>query len=252
MLPRRARPQPWLFDDPSAMNKYLPKHPLPRVVVLISGRGSNLSALLAANLPVHFAAVISNKADAGGLLAAKQSGIPTEVVSHLDFDSRETFDQALAERIESYLQAKPDSSDIREKGLVILAGFMRIFSPAFTQHFAGRMMNIHPSLLPSFTGLHTHQRALDEGVKIHGCTVHLVTAELDHGPILAQGAVPVLEGDDAQTLAARVLRQEHLLYPRVIRAWALGALCIDEDGHPHWGYAQDPMLSLPIPSLEIS
>jgi phosphoribosylglycinamide formyltransferase-1 len=222
---------------------------MPRVVVLISGRGSNLSALLEANLPVHFAAVMSNKAGAGGLLAAEQAGIPTEVINHKDFEGREAFDRFLAQRIDHYLDVSGDVSiDARKRGLVVLAGFMRIFSPHFTKHFAGRMMNIHPSLLPAFTGLHTHQRALDEGVKIHGCSVHLVTAELDHGPILAQAAVPVLINDDENTLAARVLRQEHQLYPRVVRAWAEGKLRIDENAVPHWEGPQDPNLSLQNPA----
>jgi phosphoribosylglycinamide formyltransferase-1 len=230
------------------MNTDFIQHVLPRVVVLISGRGSNLSALLSANLPVQFAAVISNKSDAGGLIAAEQAGIPTEVIHHKDFEGREGFDHFLAQRIDHYLNVSCDISvDARKRGLVILAGFMRIFSPDFTDHFAGRMMNIHPSLLPAFTGLHTHQRALDEGVKIHGCSVHLVTAELDHGPILAQAAVPVLINDDESTLAARVLRQEHQLYPRVVRAWAEGVLRIDENADPHWEYPQDPNLSLQTP-----
>jgi phosphoribosylglycinamide formyltransferase 1 len=241
---------------------------LPRVVVLISGRGSNLSALLAANLPVQFAAVISNKAEAAGLLAAEQAGIPTEVIDHRRYESREAFDLFLATRIDHYLQQTSSQNglvrnesilqdpahshaytDGRGSGLVILAGFMRIFSAALTTHFAGRMINIHPSLLPAFTGLNTHQRALDAGVKIHGCTVHLVTAELDHGPILAQAAVPVLAHDDAHSLADRVLRQEHLLYPQVIRAWAEGSLYVDKQGAPHWDYQQDHNISLRVPTL---
>lgn len=231
------------------MHSELPKLTLPRVVVLISGRGSNLSALLAANLPVYFAAVMSNKADAAGLNIASQAGILTHVIDHRDFASREAFDQALAQQIDRYLQPKIDVSDSRDRGLVILAGFMRIFSPAFTQHFVGRMINIHPSLLPSFTGLHTHQRALDEGVKIHGCSVHLVTAELDHGPILAQAAVPVLAGDDESTLAGRVLKQEHQLYPAVIKAWAEGQLKMDALGTPHWSPNQDPHHFLHNPTI---
>jgi phosphoribosylglycinamide formyltransferase 1 len=224
---------------------------MPRVVVLISGRGSNLSALLEANLPVHFAAVMSNKAGAGGLLAAEQAGIPTEVINHKDFEGREAFDRFLAQRIDHYLDVSGDVSiDARKRGLVVLAGFMRIFSAEFTARYTGRMINIHPSLLPAFTGLHTHQRALDEGVKIHGCTVHLVTAELDHGPILAQAAVPVLSEDTEASLAARVLRQEHQLYPQVVRAWAEGRLKIDEHGMPHWGYEQDPSTALRVPGVQ--
>jgi len=223
---------------------------LPRVVVLISGRGSNLAALLAAQLPIHFAAVISNKADAGGLELARQAGIPTEVIDHRAFEDRAQFDQALMQHIDHYLQASPDSTDPRDQGLVILAGFMRIFSPAFTEHYSGRMVNIHPSLLPALTGLHTHQRALDAGIKIHGCSVHVVTAELDHGPILAQAAVPVLPDDDESSLAARVLQQEHQLYPRVVRAWAEGHLKISSHGPFTWIHSQHSEHFLQNPATE--
>jgi len=233
------------------MNTDFNERSLPRVVVLISGRGSNLSALLAADLPVEIVAVISNKSDAAGLGVAAQAQIPTEVIHHQHFADRETFDRALSERIDHYLGSPDDPSiDCRAAGLVILAGFMRIFSAEFTARYTGRMINIHPSLLPAFTGLHTHQRALDEGVKIHGCTVHLVTAELDHGPILAQAAVPVLSEDTEASLAARVLRQEHQLYPQVVRAWAEGRLKIDEHGMPHWGYEQDPSTALRVPGVQ--
>ncbi len=151
------------------------------------------------------AAVISNKPDAKGLAFAKAQSLATAVVDHQQYVSRENFDAALAAAIDSYAPS-----------LVVLAGFMRILTPAFVQRYAGRLVNIHPSLLPAFPGLHTHQRALDEGCKVAGATVHQVTAELDHGPILAQAVVPVLAGDTADTLAARVLTQEHLIYPRAI------------------------------------
>lgn len=154
------------------------------------------------------AAVISNKADAKGLVFAKEHGIATEVLDHKQFDSREAFDAQLAEVIDRY-----------EPALVVLAGFMRILTSGFVQHYAGRMVNIHPSLLPAFTGLHTHQRAIEAGCKFAGCTVHEVTAELDVGPILDQAVVPVLPDDTADTLAARVLTQEHIIYARAIAAW---------------------------------
>lgn len=154
------------------------------------------------------AAVISNKADAKGLVFAKEHGIATEVLYHKQFDSREAFDAQLAEVIDRY-----------EPALVVLAGFMRILTSGFVQHYAGRMVNIHPSLLPAFTGLHTHQRAIEAGCKFAGCTVHEVTAELDVGPILDQAVVPVLPDDTADTLAARVLTQEHIIYARAIAAW---------------------------------
>lgn len=155
------------------------------------------------------AAVISNKADAKGLAFAQHQDIATEVLDHKTFASREAFDAALIALIDRY--ARPDAPV-----LLVLAGFMRILTPGFVQHYAGRLLNIHPSLLPAFPGLHTHQRAIDAGCKFAGATVHQVTAELDHGPILAQAVVPVLPGDTADTLAARVLTQEHLIYPRAI------------------------------------
>ncbi len=178
-----------------------------------------MQALVKANLPCKIAAVISNKADAAGLAFAAEHGIQTAVLSHKDFGSREAFDTAMASLIDSY---QPD--------LVVLAGFMRILSPAFVQHYEGRLLNIHPSLLPSFKGLHTHQQAIDAGVKLHGCSVHFVTAELDHGPIVAQAAVPVLDGDDEDTLAARVLTQEHQLYPQAVRWFVEDKLQILENG----------------------
>jgi len=186
------------------------------VVVLISGRGSNLGALVDAGVPV--VAVISNRADAGGVEFARARRIPTAVVAHTAYPSREAFDDALAAEIERH----------RPK-LVALAGFMRVLTPAFTTRYRGRLLNIHPSLLPAFPGLHTHARALAAGVKVHGCTVHFVTADLDHGPIVIQAAVPVREGDDAERLAARVLAQEHRIYPRAVR-WFLEEKLRVEDG----------------------
>lgn len=177
------------------------------VVVLISGRGSNMEALLEARLPVS--AVISNRADAAGLQTAAARGIPTRVVEHRRFASREAFDAALAVEIDRF-----------EPRLVALAGFMRVLTPAFVERYPQRLLNIHPSLLPAFPGLNTHERALAAGVKLHGCTVHFVTPELDHGPIVIQAAVRVHPGDGAPALAARVLRQEHVIYPRAV-SWFL-------------------------------
>jgi phosphoribosylglycinamide formyltransferase-1 len=181
------------------------------IVILISGRGSNMQALVHAAIaeqwPVRIAAVISNRVDARGLQFASEQKIATAVVPSLDYPVRADFDAALQAVIDGF---SPD--------LVLLAGFMRILTPSFVEHYAGRMVNIHPSLLPNFPGLHTHRQALASGVLEHGATVHFVTAELDHGPVIAQAVVPVLPGDTEATLAARVLVQEHLLYPRAIRA----------------------------------
>ena len=187
------------------------------IVILISGGGSNMAAIVKAaqreawreNLDARIAAVISNKADAKGLIFARDQGIATEVLDHKAFSSREAFDAALMALIDRFEQ--PD-----EPALVVLAGFMRILTPGFVSRYAGRLLNIHPSLLPAFPGLHTHQRAIDAGCQFAGVTVHQVTAELDHGPILAQAVVPVLSGDTADALAARVLTQEHVIYPRAI------------------------------------
>lgn len=180
------------------------------IVILISGRGSNMQAIVRAHSeqqwPARIAAVISNRADAEGLDFAGAHGIPTAVVESKAFKERERFDAALREEIDRFA---PD--------LVVLAGFMRILTPPFVDHYAGRMLNIHPSLLPSFPGLATHRQALHMGVKVHGATVHFVTAELDHGPIVAQAAVPVLADDTEDALAARVLGQEHQIYPRAVR-----------------------------------
>jgi phosphoribosylglycinamide formyltransferase 1 len=185
------------------------------IVILISGGGSNMAAIVRAaqsrdwrgRCGAQVAAVVSNRADAGGLAFARQNGIATEVVDHKRFDSRESFDAELAAVV-----------DRHRPSLVVLAGFMRILTPGFVSRYAGRLVNIHPSLLPAFPGLHTHRRALEEGCRFAGATVHQVTAELDHGPVLDQAVVPVLPGDTEQTLAARVLTQEHLLYPRAIEA----------------------------------
>lgn len=187
------------------------------IVILISGGGSNMAAIVKASLreawldrfEARVAAVISNKAQAAGLVFAREQGIATEVLDHRGFATREAFDAALSDRIDVY-------GDPEQDVLVVLAGFMRILTPGFVAHYEGRLLNIHPSLLPAFPGLHTHQRALDAGCKLAGATVHHVTAELDHGPILAQAAVPVLPGDTATALAARVLTQEHLIYRRAI------------------------------------
>jgi phosphoribosylglycinamide formyltransferase-1 len=190
------------------------------IVILISGRGSNMEAVVRAadteKWPARIAAVISNKADARGLAFAQARGIPTAVVASGDFATRAEFDAALQTVIDRF---SPD--------LVVLAGFMRILTAPFVAHFAGRMLNIHPSLLPRFPGLATHQQALDAGVAEHGATVHFVTAELDHGPALAQARIPVLPGDTPQTLAERLLVQEHLLYPRAIRLVIDGRVSIE-------------------------
>jgi phosphoribosylglycinamide formyltransferase 1 len=183
------------------------------IVILISGGGSNMAAIVktaknqnwAANLNARVAAVISNRADASGLMWAKEQGIRIASIDHKAFESREAFDQALMQQIDAF-----------EPSLVVLAGFMRILTPRFVAHYAGRLINIHPSLLPAFTGLHTHQRAIDAGCQFAGATVHRVTAELDVGPILAQAVVPILTTDTAETLADRVLSQEHLMYPKAI------------------------------------
>lgn len=184
------------------------------LVVLFSGRGSNLQALLDAGLPVS--AAIANRADAGGLALAAARGVPTQVLEHRAYASRAAFDAALAGAIDAHAPR-----------LVALAGFMRILTPAFVERYAGRLVNIHPSLLPAFPGLDTHARALAAGVTLHGCTVHFVTAQLDHGPVIVQAAVPVRAQDDAAQLAARVLRQEHVVYPRAVRWFLEDRLSID-------------------------
>ncbi|MFO1311356.1 MAG: phosphoribosylglycinamide formyltransferase [Burkholderiales bacterium] len=189
----------------------------PKITVLVSGRGSNLAALLdARDLGGDIVRVVSNRPEAGGLAVAASHGVATSVVDHRAFESRDAFDAALAAAIDG---DRPD--------LVVLAGFMRVLGAAFIGRYAGRMINIHPSLLPSYPGLHTHRRALADGVRIHGCTVHFVTPEVDVGPIVAQGAVPVHDDDDEDTLAARVLAVEHVLLPRVVRWHCEGRLVMD-------------------------
>jgi phosphoribosylglycinamide formyltransferase 1 len=181
-----------------------------KLAILISGHGSNMASLVAAcrneDWPAQVVVVMASRPDAPGIARAQALGLPVEMLASSAFPSREAFDGALIERL--------DALDV---DLVVLAGFMRILTDGFVQHFAGRLVNIHPSLLPAFTGLDTHARALAAGVRLHGATVHLVTPELDHGPIIAQAVVPVLDGDDAETLASRVLRLEHVLLPRAVR-----------------------------------
>jgi phosphoribosylglycinamide formyltransferase-1 len=184
-----------------------------RVVVLLSGRGSNFQAIVEAKLPIDIVAVISNRPQAAGLQYAREHGLAAIALDHTAHADRAAFDALLADEIERH---QPD--------LVVLAGYMRILSPAFIARFEGRLLNIHPSLLPMFPGLKTHERALQEGIKIHGCTVHFVTAQLDHGPIVIQAAVPVRADDTPTTLAARVLAQEHRIYPQAIRWFAEGRL----------------------------
>ena len=186
------------------------------IVILISGGGSNMAAIVRAAEQQHWqqhygarvVAVVSNKPSAKGLDFARAQGIATEVLEHQPFPSREAFDAELVRVIDRHAPT-----------LVVLAGFMRILTPGFVTHYAGRLVNIHPSLLPAFPGLHTHQRAIDAGCKFAGASVHLVTADLDAGPIIDQAIVPILPGDDADQLAARVLTQEHLLYPKAIAQW---------------------------------
>ena len=186
------------------------------IVILISGRGSNMQALVQAAIPgAQVAAVISNRADAAGLAWAAAQGLATASLSHRDYPSREDYDAALMALIDTYA---PD--------LVVLAGFMRILTPAFCRHYQGRLINIHPSLLPAFTGLDTHQRALESGCRVAGCTVHFVTPELDCGPVIVQGAVPVLDNDTAATLAERVLAVEHQVLPQAVADFVSGKLSI--------------------------
>ena len=185
------------------------------LVILISGRGSNMEALIEAKLPGRIAAVISNRPNASGLEIARRHGLETIVLDQLSYSGREAFDDALAQTIDAY---KPD--------LIALAGFMRLLGDNFANRYQGKLINVHPSLLPAFPGLHSHRRALQEGVKIHGCTVHFVTAQMDCGPIIIQAAVQVLPDDTEQTLAARVLQQEHRIYPEAVRWFMEGRLKI--------------------------
>ena len=211
-----------------------PSSPCP-VVVLISGSGSNLQALI--DSPFHnesyrIAGVISNRADAKGLLRAKKQNIPTQVLSHKSYSSREEYDQALMNIIDRW-----------QPVLVILAGFMRILSPVFVQHYMGRMLNIHPSLLPDYQGLHTHQRALDANESMHGASVHFVTEELDGGPVIIQAKVPVLADDSEQSLADRVLEKEHIIFPKAVNWFVKNELKL-EVGKVYFRdeWLQDPMI----------
>ncbi len=213
--------------------------PQKRIVVLISGRGSNMDALLAAGVPATFCAVISNVPEAGGLATARERGVATTVVDHCEFSERAEFDAALAAEIERHA---PD--------LVVLAGFMRILTAEFVERFAGRMLNIHPSLLPAFPGLHTHRRALEAGVRVHGCTVHFVTPALDHGPIVVQAAVPVLAHDTEATLASRVLAQEHRIYPQAVRWFCDNRVRLTAQGRVHIEGASPAAGPLVSPALE--
>jgi len=209
-----------------------------RYVILISGRGSNMQALIEARLPGRCAAVISNRPEAAGLAWAATQGVPTQVIDHRQFPSREAFDAALADALEHY-----------EAELVLLAGFMRILSEGFVRRFPGRLLNIHPSLLPAFPGLHTHQAALAAGVRVHGCTVHFVTPALDNGPIIIQAAVPVLPHDTPDSLAKRVLQQEHIIYPQAARA-VLEGRCRLVGGQVVWADDATPAhLALRVPAL---
>jgi len=189
------------------------------LVILISGRGSNMEALLAAQLPARVAVVISNNPQARGLGIARDRGVAVAAVDHRAFADRPAFDAALAAAIDRH---HPD--------LVALAGFMRILTPSFIERYSGRIMNIHPSLLPAFPGLHTHRRALEAGVRIHGCTAHFVTPDLDSGPVIVQAAVPVQPGDTEEQLAARVLAQEHRIYPQAIRWFCEGRIELGRNG----------------------
>jgi phosphoribosylglycinamide formyltransferase-1 len=197
-------------------------------VVLISGKGSNLQAIIRAInqqlLPLAIRAVISNRPYAAGLKHAQQAGIPTHILDHDLFTDRPSFDQALRELIDSYTP-----------GLIVLAGFMRILTDAFVTHYLGRMLNIHPSLLPAFPGLNTHRRALDAGVKEHGASVHFVTCDVDGGPVIIQARVPVLTCDTVETLARRVLEQEHIIFPQALRWFAERRLSLTEnhEGKPY-------------------
>lgn len=206
-----------------------------RVVVLLSGRGSNFQAIVDAQLPIDIVAVISNRPQAAGLAFARERGLTAVALDHTAHPDRAAFDVLLADEIEHY---QPD--------LVVLAGYMRILSPAFIARFEGRLLNIHPSLLPMFPGLKTHERALEEGVKIHGCTVHFVTAQLDHGPIVIQAAVPVHADDTPATLSARVLAQEHRIYPQAIQWFAEGRL-VNQQGRVN---VQDDLTSQAVFAIE--
>ncbi|TAH47074.1 MAG: phosphoribosylglycinamide formyltransferase [Betaproteobacteria bacterium] len=210
------------------------------IVILISGRGSNMEAIVQAAIPgVRIAAVVSNRPDAAGLAFAAGHGIACAVVDHKAYADRAAFDAALAETIDGH---RPD--------LVVLAGFMRVLTDDFVRHYAGRLINIHPSLLPAFPGLHTHRRALETGVRVHGATVHFVTPTLDCGPIVVQAAVPVLAGDDEATLAARVLAQEHRIYPQAVRWFAEDRLRLGDDGRVRVRDERQAGAAWTVPALE--
>lgn len=209
------------------------------IVILISGHGSNMRALLEADLPCRIVAVISNRADAPGLEIAQQHGITTRVVAHRNHPDRESFDSELAICIDSY---QPD--------LIVLAGFMRILTPQFVARYQNKLINIHPSLLPAYSGLNTHTRALQDGVKIHGCTVHFVTSDVDHGPIIIQAAVPVLMDDTPATLAARVLHQEHRIFPQAIRWFCNDDISLSADGKVRMKRLEQPGGALISPEME--
>jgi len=215
--------------------------PRKRVAALISGRGSNMLSLMAAarqpDYPAEIALVFSNKLDAPGLATARDAGIATAALSHKDHVSREDFERAMQAVLEE-----------RRIDLICLAGFMRLLTPWFVETWQGRMLNIHPALLPSFRGLHTHERALEDGVKIHGATVHFVVPEMDAGPIIAQAAVPVVDGDTPATLGARVLAQEHVIYPLALKLVASGAARIEGNRVLTGEQASERLLVVPTPT----
>lgn len=211
------------------------------IVILVSGRGSNMEAIVRARIPgARIAAVISNRADAAGLAFAARQGIKAVVVAHTDYPEREQFDAALRSAIDAYA---PD--------LVVLAGFMRVLGEDFVRRYAGRLLNIHPSLLPAFPGLHTHRRALAAGVKVHGASVHFVTPELDGGPIVLQAVVPVLPDDDEESLASRVLAEEHRIYPQAVRWFVEGRLNVAGDGRIGVARARAEEFALHCPPLDV-
>ena len=207
------------------------------VVILISGRGSNLQAILDARLPARIAAVVSNNPDAAGLELARAAGIPTQVVDHRGHTAREDFDRLLMQAIDAHA---PD--------LVVLAGFMRVLTEGFVRHYSGRMINIHPSLLPAFPGLNTHQKAIEAGVRIHGCTVHFTAPDVDSGPIIVQAAVPVQPDDTEERLAARVLAEEHRVYPQAVRWFLEGRLRLGPNGTVTVDAAHAPQGALTSPA----
>ncbi|MCL1826176.1 MAG: phosphoribosylglycinamide formyltransferase [Betaproteobacteria bacterium] len=211
------------------------------IVILVSGRGSNMEAIVRADIPgARIAAVVSNRADAAGLTFAARQGIETAVVAHADYADRDQFDVALRAAIDVYA---PD--------LVVLAGFMRVLGEDFVRHYAGRLLNIHPSLLPAFPGLHTHRRALAAGVRLHGASVHFVAPELDDGPIVIQAAVPVLPDDDEDRLASRVLAEEHRIYPQAVRWFVEGRLCVAEGGRVKVAGVRPAAFALHSPPLDV-